>query len=296
MALRTRTSGGALYYFARDLHILPAMTKLPALSRIACLCAFSFGGIAASHAQITYESSKTITVVATNGPGVFTTENTGVAVKALFKFDHQLGYLEVKLTNLSGTAKPGGGHYTDGILVGFGFDGPAGLLYKSNSFTQLSFTSGEPGGVDFDLGNGFSMSGGLGGAGNGTFDFGAGVDGADGNGTGGSPSPGIAGGGPGGGYSATFRFRFKGDLTHFNADDFFEFNGADADLGFRFKAVGDCDEDSEKVVYFVEDSPNAPPIPEPSTYGLLAAGLLVGVAGLKRYRARRTAGTGSISA
>lgn len=277
------------------MHILPTMTKLPALRRIASACAIIFSGISAAQAQISYESSKTVTVVATNGPGVFTTEDTGVAVTALFKFDHQLGYLEVKLTNLSGLAKPGGGNYTDGVLVGFGFDGPSGLLYKSGSFTQLSFTSGEPGGVDFLLGNGFNMSGGLGGDDNGIFDFGAGTDGANGNGTGGSPAPGIAGDGPGGGYSATFRYRFKGDLTYFNADDFFSHNGADADIGFRFKSVGDRGEDSEKVVYFIEETPNAP-IPEPSTYGLMAAGLLIGVAGLKRYRAARAAAAGSVSA
>lgn len=249
------------------------------LTGLALCCSLFASNISA---QI-YNSSREFTVVAKNSSSVFTTENTGVALKALFKFDHTLGYLQLKLTNLSGTSKPGGGNYTQGILVGFGFDGPAGLTYKAGSFTKLSVSAGEPSGVNFLLGNGFTMSGGLGGPGNGNFDFGAGVGGADGNGAGGSTNPGLAGG-----YSATFRFRFQGDLTNFNADDFFANNGPDADFGFRFKSVGPCAEDSDKVVYVVDDTPTTiPPIPEPSTYGLMAAGLLIGVAGFKRYRARR---------
>jgi hypothetical protein len=233
-----------------------------------------------SNAQL-YDSSRLFHVFEND---VISAEDTGVALDALFEFDHDMGYLKITLNNLSGTPKPGGGSYTDGILVGFGFDGPSGLLYKSNSFIELSESAGEPYGVNFTLGNGFSMSGDLGGSGNGSFNFGAGVAGANGNG-GGDPKDGIAGG-----HSATFRFRFKGDLSNFNAYDFFAENGSDADLGFRFRAVGDCAEDSDKLVYFVDDCPpEAPPIPEPSTYGLMAAGLLVGISAFKRYRGRQLA-------
>jgi hypothetical protein len=201
---------------------------------------------------------------------VFTTDNSGVALKALFEFDQALGYLRLTLTNLSGTLG-----YTDGVLMGAGFDAPVGVTYKAGSFTMESVSAGEPGGVDYSLGIGYGFSG-LGA--NGSFDFGASTSGADGNG-GGSPSNGLAGGG----YSATFRFQFEGDLTNFSAYDFFANNGSDADIGFRFQAVAVTN--SEKVAVVVSDV--IPPIPEPSTYGAIGAGVLLGLAGFSQFRAKR---------
>jgi len=223
-------------------------------------------------AQI-YTSSRSFTVVAHNSGGAQTTDDSGVAVQALFEFDQTLGYLRLTLTNLSGTLS-----YTDGVLQGFGFDGPTGLNYIAGSFTTESVSAGEPGGVNYSIGLGYNFSG-LGTDGN--FDFGAGTAGASGNG-GGSPSDGLAGG-----YSAAFRFQFDGDLSNFNATHFFSNNGSDADFGFRYQGVAVVN--SEKIVYFVDDTFGAPPIPEPSTYGFLGAGVLFGVAILKRRRQARIA-------
>jgi hypothetical protein len=218
-----------------------------------------------------YTSSRSFTIVATNSANVFTAGNTGVAIQALFEFDQALGYLRLTLTNLSGT-----GSYTPGVLMGGGFDGPVGLIYKAGSFTTESISAGEPGGVDFLVGNGFSF-GGLGA--NGSFDFGAGTNGPDGNG-GGDPADGLAGG-----YTAALRFQFEGDLTNFNATQFFATNGTDADMGFRFQSVGANGQNSEKLAYVVVDQ--TPPIPEPSTYGLIGAGTLLALVGVSRLRQRK---------
>jgi hypothetical protein len=261
--------------------MLSSFSKRSLLRGLSAFGLLAWGGIGDAHAQV-YDSSRLFHVIGvTDAPSVFTTENTGVAVDALFKFDHELGYLEITLSNLSGTPKPGGGSYTDGILVGFGFDGPTGLSYKSGSFSAEGFTAGEPSGVNFVLGLGFSMSGGLGAAGNGSFDFGAGVGGADGNGAGGSPAAGIAGG-----YSATFRFQFEGDLTAFNASSFFAQNGGDADLGFRLKAVGADGSYSEKIAFVVADE--IPPVPEPTSYGVIGAAMLLCAVSLKWRRSTQT--------
>lgn len=221
-------------------------------------------------AQI-YDSSRQFTVVGQDSADTDSLGNTGVAVKALFEFDHELGYLRLTLTNLSGTLG-----YTNGVLMGVGFDGPSGINYIANSFTQVNVQFGEPGGVDYEMGNpGYTFTGGI----DGSFDFGASTTGADGNG-GGSPSDGLAGG-----YYASFQFRFDGDLSDFNADDFFDQNGTASDIGFRFQGVGRRGEDSDKIVYYVSDIENTP-IPEPSTYGLIGAGLLLAMVARRRFQRR----------
>jgi hypothetical protein len=264
------------------MYMMCGMKAFPALRALACASLLSLIGTTTASAQL-YTSSREFTVVATtNPPQVFSAENSGVAVKALFEFDDVDGFLQITLTNLAGTPKPGGGEYTNGILVGFGFDGLSAFSYVNGSYKQLGYTLGEPGGVDFTLGNGFSMSGSLGAPGNGSFDYGAGVDGANGNG-GGNGDSGIAAAGITAGYSAVFEYKFTGNMVDFDAYGFFDHNGADADFGFRYRSVGPNGSDSEKFVYIVE----TPPIPEPSTYGLVAASLLVGLVTVKRMRARK---------
>jgi hypothetical protein len=218
-----------------------------------------------------YTSSRSFTVIGLDSANTNTADNSGVAVKALFEFDQTLGYLRITIDNLSGT-----GSYTDGVLQGFGFDGTAGLTYVANSFAVESVTAGEPGGVNYTIGLGYSFSG-LGTDGN--FDFGAGTAGANGNG-GGSPDDGLAGG-----YSAAFRFQFSGDLSNFNAGSFFGANGDDADFGFRFQGVTRVN--SEKIVYFATDE--APPVPEPSTYGMIGALALLAIVGWRKLRVHQAA-------
>lgn len=222
----------------------------------------------------TTASAQLFHIVGNNSfPGVDTTEDTGVAINANFEFNYggSAGLLRLTLTNLSGTARPaveGGGFYTNGILTGFGFDTPTGMSYVAGSFTQaLSAASiAEPNGITFNRNNGFSLNGLA------NFDQGA---------TAAVPRPeeGLSGG-----YEAVFTFKFSGNLTNFNSAGFFSNNGSDADMGFRFQSVGRRGEDSDKVAFWVNDNP---PIPEPSTYGLVGTALLLGVTFARRVRARK---------
>ncbi len=104
-------------------------------------------------AQI-YTSSVQYTAVAGLGNSA---EATGVAVRATFDFATVVntGFLRVTLANLSGTLIPGGGgsRYTEGTLMGFGFDTPWGLNYINNSFTKTFESPAEPDGVTFTQGN-----------------------------------------------------------------------------------------------------------------------------------------------
>ena len=213
-------------------------------------------------------------------PGVDTTENTGVAINARFQFNYggTAGLLRLTLTNLSGTPRSvygdGSGNYTSGILTGFGFDAPSGMNYVAGSFTQALAPGslGEPNGINFVLDIGYGLNGLA------NFDIGAA-----------SASPAPKKGLSGGGYEAVFTLKFSGNLTYFNETGFFSHNGDDADMGFRFQSVGPTGSKSDKVAYWVDDcdpTENAP-IPEPSTYGAMAAGLLMGVIGFRRYRQGR---------
>lgn len=209
-------------------------------------------------------------------PGVDSWNNTGVAVNAKFEFNYggTVGLLRLTLTNLGGTARPlseGGGTYTSGILTQFGFDRSTGLSLVSGSYSQAlaSGSGSEPSGINFVLDVGQDI-------GSWNFDFGADSS---------SEVKGLSGG-----YSAVFNFKFTGTasaLSKFNSAGFFANNGTDSDMGFRFDNVGPgCDSDYDKFAFWVDDTSNTP-IPEPSTYGMMAAGLLLGVVGFKRYRAAR---------
>lgn len=223
-------------------------------------------------------SAQLFHIVADNSiPGTVTTDNTGVAINALFQFNYggTPGLLRLTLTNLSGTARPaseGGGFYNTGVLTGFGFDAPAGVTYVAGSFTETLNNGNpanllEPSGINFGPANPMSMPP------LGTFDFGA-----EAQSTGGVNNNGLSSG-----YEAIFTFQFSGTLTNFNSAGFFSNNGSDADLGFRFQTIGGQSGQSEKVAFTIDDNP---PIPEPSTYGLFAGALLVGLVTLKRRRAR----------
>lgn len=244
------------------------MKAFPALRPLACASLLFITSATNSSAQLFH-------IVANDAlPGVTTSENTGVAVDALFEFNYggTPGLLRLTLSNLSGTARPaieGGGFYTDGVLVGFGFDAPVGITYTAGSFTQTLAPGSlaEPFGVDFAPEITFDLNGLA------SFDFGAGAD---------DPVPKY---GLSGGYSAIFTLQFEGNLTNFNSSGFFANNGSDADIGFRFQDVGVNGEESEKVAFVVEN----PPIPEPSTYGFIGAALLMGIVARKRFRSRQLA-------
>jgi hypothetical protein len=248
------------------------MKAIPALRLVLCTGLITLSCATKTSAQLFH-------IVASNSfAGATTTDNSGVAINALFEFNYAStpGLLRLTLTNLSGTARPageGGGLYTSGVLTGFGFDAPTGLTYVAGSFTETLVNGNpgnllEPSGINFAPANPFTMPP------LGTLDFGAEAE---------SPG-GVNNNGLTGGYEAIFTFQFTGTLTNFNSVGFFSNNGSDADLGFRFQTVGGQSGQSEKVAFTINDNP---PIPEPSTYGCMAAALLMGIVGVKRVRARK---------
>lgn len=240
------------------------MKAFPALQFLAFV-SLGLWGITPASAQLFYH------VVDKDSASVDSGNNLGVAIDATFNFsiNSGVGTLQLTLKNLAGTAKlpaDGVGNYTRGILTGFGFDAPVGANYIAGSFAQtLAFGSGsEPGGINFKLETPYTQTNPVG-----NFDFGAASS---------APAPhnGLAGG-----YTAIFTFKFNGDLTWFNPGGFFSHNGSDADFGFRYQSIP-WGEGSDKFVYY-----DNPPIPEPSTYGCVAAAFLVGVVSYRRGVFRR---------
>jgi hypothetical protein len=248
------------------------MKALPALRLLAVASLISFVGATKASAQLFYH------VYDFDSAHVDSNNNLGVAVDIKFDFnvvDASHGTLTLTIFNLAGQSKTdplhfhpedGLGNYTTGILTGFGFDLPGNLVF-AGFFNNSSTT--DPNGVFFaPVTPPYDET-----SPQGDFDFGASTT---------SPKPiekGIAGG-----ESAVFEIKFTGDMaTYFNAS-FFENNaGSDADFGFRFQAIpGNIG--SDKFVYYEN-----PPIPEPSTYGIFAAVLLVGMITGKRVRAQKKA-------
>jgi hypothetical protein len=251
------------------------MNAIPALRLLACVSLISISCATKVSAQLFH-------IVATDTfANTTTTDNTGVAINALFEFNYggTPGLMRLTLTNLSGTARPlseGGGFYNTGVLTGFGFDAPTGITYVAGSFTE-TLNNGipanllEPSGIDFGPANPMAMPPLA------TFDFGAEAE---------SPG-GVNNNGLSSGFAAIFTFQFTGNLANFNSTGFWANNGSDADLGFRFQTIGGQSGKSEKVDFIINDNP---PIPEPSTYGAFAAALLLGVVGVKRrHRAKAVA-------
>lgn len=240
------------------------MKAFPALRLLACASLFSFVGVTTSSAQLFFH------VVDVDSLHVDSGSNLGVAINATFTFSINagVGTLQVKLTNLAGTSRAawgdGAGNYTAGILTGFGFDAPP---VGVGGLTYLGFTDDPSLSVNFAGITPYTETNPVG-----TFDFGA---------IAANPAP---GNGLLSGQTATFEFKFGGNLTNFTQANFFKTNGTDADFGFRYQAVGANGSGSDKFVYYIDDNP---PIPEPSTYGIVAAGLLLTLTGLKRLKARR---------
>ncbi|MEO7413247.1 MAG: PEP-CTERM sorting domain-containing protein [Opitutaceae bacterium] len=252
------------------------MKAFPALRLLACASLFSLFSVTKTSAQLFYH------VVDLDSGSVDSGNNLGVAVDITFNFNpfgSPAGTLEVIIVNRAGTAKnagEGGGNYTTGILTGFGFDLPGTsplfdvpvLTYKAGTFENRS--TNDPDGIDFVPSIPYVETNP-----EGTFDFGAA-----------STPPPIANG-LAAGKTATFWLQLEGSAAnftnYFNTGGFFASNGSDADFGFRFQAIpGNVG--SDKFVYY-----DNPPIPEPSTYGIVATGLLVGIVGFKRARARKAA-------
>lgn len=240
------------------------MKAFPALRLLACASLFSFVGTTKSSAQLFFH------VVDVDSAYVDSGSNLGVAINATFNFSINagIGTLKVTLTNLAGTPKApwgdGAGNYTAGILTGFGFDAPP---VGVGGLTYLGFTDDPSTSINFLGITPYTETNPVG-----TFDFGA---------VAANPAP---GNGLLSGQTATFKFKFGGNLANFTQDKFFKNNGTDSDFGFRYQAVGTNGSGSDKFVYYIDD---CPPIPEPSTYGMAAAGVLISLVGAKRFKRRQ---------
>jgi hypothetical protein len=238
---------------------------------------FSAIAVTRSSADLFYK------VVDQDSAHVDSNNNLGVAASINFHFSYTsgtIGTLTLTLTNLAGTEKsPGSGtFYTTGVLTGFGFDLPGTVAtpdipkftYVNSSFhltaTNDPVVNFAPS-IPFDETNP-----------QGTFDFGASST---------TPQP-IDKAIQAGKY-ATFTMQFSGTAANlaasFNDNNFFKTNGTDADFGFRFQSVGANGSGSDKFVYYE----GTPPIPEPSTYGVMAAAGLLGIIGVKRFRGKKSA-------
>ena len=247
------------------------MKAFPALRALACASLLSVIGVTTTSAQLFYH------VVDVDSAHVDSNNNLGVAVDIWFNFNpfgSAAGTLEVIIYNRAGTLKnagEGGGFYTTGNLTGFGFDLPGiapnfdvpVMTYKAGTFEN--FATNDLDGVNFSPTIPFDET-----HPQGTFDFGAVPN---------TPNP--AENALGAGATATFRMQFEGTMGSFSPEAFFANNGWDADFGFRFQSIpGNIG--SDKFVYYDN------PIPEPSTYGLVAASLLVGLVSITRWRSRKT--------
>lgn len=249
------------------------------------------------------------------GLGVYANENQGAGARLSLTFDAAAKKLAIDLTNLSGGVRTVGTgaaqqdiYFGTGTLMGFGFETNPDNLYATAFSSWASASLNAPGTfgsdtIDFNLAQNYNLSGG--GALNPFYmDVGTATGG---NVNGGNPGAGLASG-----HGAKFRFTFGSpafDAATFNPFDFF-FRDADPDIydmSFRFqqtggldqcqpdagrkgKGFGDCftqchDDGSDKVA-IVFNTEFDYEVPEPSTYGLIGAGALLGLALHRRFRRR----------
>jgi len=215
---------------------------------------------------------------------------TDVAVKGRIEFwkdsalaTSNMGTVKIYVDNLS-VYKNLNGALTgnqNGILTGLGFNVGAGFSYMSYSFSETVTgpvaglgQGAEPYGVDFTYAGAHT------------------VDAEKFEATAYADDP-VYHNGVTGGFASLFSFRFKATdsasvINKFNAAYFF----ADADkkdLYFHFEGVSSfatkCTDLSENLYLGLEE---LPPTPEPSTYGVVGAGVLLGMAAWRR-RSKRSA-------
>jgi hypothetical protein len=246
-----------------------------------------------ANAQIlhTNKTASTFEVVfksvnSTNSLGkVAANENTGAGARLFFDFNSTLGTLTVDVTNYSGYTY-NSTSLSPGTLMGFGFELNPQNLTLTN-FTQSlmaglnvsGVVGAEPGGINFSAVTNYSI------AGLASVDIGAD---ATGQGQGGNPDNGLAGG-----FGARFVFTFSGvDTAKFNPDDFWFTNPTTtADMIFRFQATGTDRKGSDKTALYFGGNGGGEgegdPVPEPSTYGLIGALILIGLIAKRRFAARK---------
>lgn len=225
-----------------------------------------------------------------NDVGFFKTGSGGTAVGGKVEFwqnsaGSKTGTLKLYVSNFSDYKKYTNvlTGYEDAVLTGFGFNVGTGFTYKSSSFTQAITgpiagweTASEPNGITFTRSSNFTAGGEL-------FEQGA------------FASNPVLQEGLSGGYSALFTFQFTASTasfltSNFNANKFF--GDADLkDLYFKFQEVssGGCAGTNTDEIYVGFPSGDIPPTPEPSTYGMIGAALLVGLVAHRKYRSKKSA-------
>ena len=279
--------------------------RLPTLLLLAALLALPFSARAQLWVENLSSTNLTFAFRGLTSLGVLAEEDQGAGARLSFDFDSAAKTLQIDITNLSGGWRTVGFgaeqqvvRFGSGTLTGFGFETNPGNLWANRFAAWGDSALNAPGvwgtdSIGFALSQNYTLNGG-GAAQPYSMDLGAAHSG--------NVHSGLAAG-----HGASFRFRFTApgsafDAATFNPYDFF-FRDTDSDqwdMSFRFQQTdgrfatwdkchpgcySPCGEGSDKVAVSF-NLENDYQVPEPSTYGLLGAAALAGLALFRRLRRR----------